>query len=292
MAAAAVPEPLLDERFEHPEGVVWDARRERLLWVDGGAGRVLSCDAGGGGLVAHELGRFVGAVAPRAAGGLVCALREGFALLSDHGEETMVDDLLRATPLRMNDGGVDPRGRFWAGSMAWEDGGAPDAKGALYRLDADGTVTTHVRDVGISNGVGWSPDGTRCYYNDTLTGRVDVFDYDLDAGALSGRRPLAEIAPPGMPDGLAVDADGCVWVALWGGWEVHRITPGGVVDRVVRLPGAHVATCAFGGPGLRTLYISVSQQDLSAQERREQQAGYVFALDVGVAGLPTHEYAG
>lgn len=305
MAAAAAPEPLLAERFEHPEGVVWDAAAERLLWVDLLQGRVHACDADGGRLDALDLGRPVGAVAPRAGGGLVCAVREGFALvdaaagaLAASPESRTIDDRLRDAPLRMNDGAVDPRGRFWAGSMAWEDAPAPPAAGsppagALYRLDPDGTVGEQLAGVGISNGLGWSPEGDRCYYVDSVTGRVDAFAFDLDAGALGARTTLAEIEGGAAPDGLAVDADGCVWVALWGGWEVRRLTPAGVVDRVVELPGAHVSTCAFGGPGLRTLYVSVSQQGLDERALREQPgAGHLFALDAGVAGLPTHAFAG
>jgi sugar lactone lactonase YvrE len=323
MPAVAAPEPLLAERFEHPEGVVWDAAAERLLWVDLLAGRVHACDADGGRLTTLELGRPVGAVAPRVGGGLVCAVREGFALLDDGpglpapaaasptappagsaapaapaAAPRLLDDRLRDAPLRMNDGAVDPRGRFWAGSMAWEDAPVPLAAdappaGALYRLDPDGTVSEQLTGVGISNGLGWSPEGDRCYYVDSVTGRVDAFAFDLDAGALGARTTLAEIEGGAAPDGLAVDADGCVWVALWGGWEVQRITPAGALDRVVRLPGAHVATCAFGGPGLRTLYVSVSQQHLDERARREQPgAGRLFALDVGVAGLPTTPFAG
>jgi sugar lactone lactonase YvrE len=287
---AAALEPVVDRRFEHPEGVVWDARRALLLWVDLLAGTIVAWDPASGALETADAGQPVGAVAPRAAGGLVCAVRDGFALLSQDGALSVIDDRLRGRSLRMNDGAVDPQGRFWAGSMPSEEAAGRPA-GALYRLDPDGSASERLSGVGISNGIGWSPDGTRCYYNDSATGRVDEFAFDAGAGALRARRTLARI-DGGLPDGLAVDADGCVWVAVWGGGEVRRLTPAGAVDRVVRLPGSHVSTCSFGGADLRTLFVAVSQQGLDARERSEQRAGFVFALDPGVRGLPSHEFAG
>jgi sugar lactone lactonase YvrE len=216
-------------------------------------------------------------------------VRTGFGVVTQQGEFAALSTHLRDKPhLQMNDSVVDAHGRFWAGSMTF-DATLPGS-GALYRLDPDGTVSTQLNGVTISNGIGWSPDSKSFYYVDSATRRIDVFDYDLDAGTLGKRRTLAEVKA--LPDGLAVDVDGCVWVAMWEGWEVVRFTPSGRVDRIVRLPGSLVTTCTFGGEDLRTLFISVSSYGLDEEASREQTAGHIFAMDPGVQGLPTHEFLG
>ena len=282
------PEPLLEERFEHPEGIVWDARADRLLWVDVFKGDVVSYDLASGALDRRNVGRTLGAVAPRTAGGLVCAVKEGFGLLSADGDFALLGDPVHeADHLQMNDGGVDPRGRFWAGSMTFEFQTRPGT-GALHRLDADGTASEQLGGISVGNGIGWSPDGSRCYYVDSATHRIDDYAFDLDAGTLGERRTLAEVETA-MPDGLAVDVDGCVWVAMFLGSEVHRYTPDGRLDRVVRLPGTQVTTCTFGGADLRTLFVAVSPYGM---DDPEPGAGRIYALDAGVEGLPIAEYAG
>lgn len=287
MSVSAAPEILLEERFEHPEGIVWDARASRLLWVDVFKGEVVSCDLASGTTARQSVGRTLGAVAPRSAGGLVCAVKEGFGLLSPDGDFTLLGEPVHeAGHLQMNDGGVDPRGRFWAGSMTFEFQERPGT-GALYRLDPDGTASEQLGGVSVGNGIGWSPDGTRCYYVDSATHRIDDFAFDADAGTLGERRTLAQVEA--MPDGLAVDVDGCVWVAMFLGSEVHRYTPDGRLDRVVKLPGTQVTTCTFGGEDLRTLFIAVSPNGM---DEPEPAAGHIFSFDAGVEGMPIPEYAG
>lgn len=284
------PEPLLKQRFEHPEGIVWDAGREDLLWVDVFAGRVVRHDLGSGGTETVEVGTVVGSVAPRTAGGLVCAVREGFGLLSDRGELSMLASPLKDLPyLQMNDGAVDAVGRFWAGSMSPDLDNHPEA-GALYSLDPHGTVTETVSGVSVSNGIGWSPDDNRMYYVDSATQRIDTYDFDLGRGVLGERQVLAEV--DSVPDGLAVDTDGCVWLALFGGGRVLRLTPNGNVDYEIDLPGSQVTTCTFGGADLRTLFIAVSPYGLDPDDPDAQGAGLIYALEPGAQGLPTREYGG
>lgn len=184
----------------------------------------------------------------------------------------------------MNEGGCDPDGRFYCGSMAYDQrpGGA-----ALYRLDPDGSTRVVLEGVIVSNGLDWSPDGARAYYNDTATYRVSVFDYDRDAG-LTGRRTLVETT--GRPDGLTVDAEGGVWVAISNGGAVHRYTPEGALDAVIELPVTKVTACAFGGPDLDQLFITTSRENLPPG--REPLAGALFRAIPGVVGLPTREFAG
>lgn len=284
-------ELLFDGRFEHPEGLVWDVARRRLVWVDIRRGELHIYEPHSDGLRTIELGAPVGSVAPRRAGGFVCALGRGFALVSEAGEVSMVvPDLLGdEPPLHMNDGAVDGRGRFWAGSASAEPHTHPGVA-ALYRLEPSGAVTEVFEGVTISNGIGWSPDATRCYYVDSATRRLDEFDFDLEEGHIANRRPLASF--DAYPDGLAVDVEGCIWVAVFGGSEVRRLTPAGVLDSVVRLPGRQVTTCAFGGDDHRTLFVAVSALGLRRRERKAQKAGSIFALDPGVEGLPPVAFLG
>jgi sugar lactone lactonase YvrE len=284
---------VVEELFDHPEGLVWDARQGRLLWVDIFAGLVLSHDLAPGPVQKWAIGRAVGAVAPRHGdGGLVCAVREGFGFLSAQGEFALVTDQLRDRPyLQMNDGAVDASGRFWAGTTCLEPETYPGA-GTLYYLDpVTLKATEQLTGIDVSNGIGWSPDGRRCYYIDSARRRVDVYPFDADSSQpLGERETLVEV--DAVPDGLAVDSEGCVWVALCGGWEVHRFTPSGGLDRVVRLPGSLVTTCCFGGPDLGTLFIAVSAHGLDDSSLNAEKAGYIFALDPGVQGLPGPEFPG
>lgn len=228
------------------EGPYWDAAAGGLYWVDIPAGRVHFADEGGR-QVSWDAGQPVGAVAGRASGGLVLAVRDGFMALDPAtGATAMLAGIDLGQPdVRMNDGGCDRAGRFFAGTMAVDEA---TPAGALYRLDPDHSVTRLIAGVTVSNGIGWSLDERLMYYVDSPTRRVDVFDYDPATGAIEARRPFASL-PPGdaVPDGLTVNAEGGVWVALWGGSAVHRYDSGGRLDRVLEIPSVNVTSCAFGG---------------------------------------------
>ncbi len=270
----------------HGEGPVWSAAWGGLRWVDMLAGDILSLRADG------EVGRrHVGAIAaalrPRRGGGAVIAVERGFVLEAPDGRMSTAIDAAADPGVRMNEGGCDPDGRFYCGTMAYDrrPGG-----GTVYRLDPDRSVHVVLEGVTISNGLDWSPDGTRAYYNDTETGRVDVFDYTVGTG-LSNRRPFARIEEGGgRPDGLTVDADGGVWVALNGGGAVRRYTADGTLDTVLTTPTPHVTACAFGGPDLRTLFITTSREKV--QPGDDPVAGSLLAVEPGVAGMPVREFAG
>lgn len=278
----------VSETAEHAEGPVWDNEAERLLWVDIMAGLVHAHTPTTGARQSWRLGRDVGCVAPLRDGGLIAAVREGFAVINENpacGSRTVAAPLIDDESVRMNDGACDPAGRFWAGSMAYDESvGA----GSLYRLDLDGTVTQVLSGVTISNGLGWSPTGRHSYYIDSGTGGVDRFSYDVDDGVLSDRERLVSIpAESGVPDGLAVDADGCVWIALWGGGQVRRFDASGRPLDILHLPVAQVTSCAFGGSDLGDLYITTSRYGLTKDHLAGQPlAGSVFVTNPGVAGLP------
>ena len=266
----------------HGEGPVWS---DGLHWVDMLAGDVLSL-APDGSVGRRHVASVVAALRPRATGGFVYAVERGFAL--DDGPGTSVralPELWSTGALRMNEGGCDPDGRFYCGTMAYA---LTPGAASLYRLDTDGRVAQVLDGLTISNGLEWSPDGALAYYVDSASGRIDVMDYDAGLG-LTGRRPFARVEA-GSPDGLTVDAEGGVWVAIWGASAVHRYDPAGRLTEVVRLPATHVTACTFGGPDLADLYITTSREGLD--DSAEPQAGSLFVWRPGVRGRPVRPYGG
>ncbi len=266
------------------EGPTWDAAAGRLLWIDILGSRIHTYDPVSGRRTTRTTEQHVGAVKPRAGGGLVLNLRDGVGLLDP-------DDTfrwLRHEPVpgrRANDAAVAPDGSLWAGTMRYDE--APGG-GTLSRITGDGTADVVLDDVAVSNGTGWSPDGRLMYYIDSPTRRVDVFDFEN--GRALNRRPLVEIEDgAGFPDGLTVDADGCVWVALWDGAAVRRYTPGGELDRVVELPTPRVTACAFGGADLTDLYITTARVGLSAPD---PVAGSLLVVRGAGKGLTQPAFAG
>lgn len=267
----------------HGEGPVWSEAWGGLRWLDMLAGDLLSL-ASDGSVGRRHVAEVVACVRPRRAGGAVLGITRGFALEAPDGSVTPMEDLWADEGLRMNEGGCDPDGRFYCGSMAYDK--RPGA-GALHRLEPDGSVSVVLEGLTVSNGLDWSPDGSLAYYNDTDTSRTDVFDYDRDGG-LTNRRPFAEI--PGRPDGLTVDAEGGVWIALSNGGQVRRYSAEGVLDAVIELPVTKVTACAFGGANLDQLFITTSREGLPDSE--EPRAGSLFQAVPGVIGLPVRAFAG
>jgi len=279
-------ERVTDAVAYHGEGPVWSERWGGLRWVDMLAGDVLRLESDGS-VGRQHVGTVAAALRPRTRGGAVIGVERGFALEQPDGTLTTLPELWSDAGTRMNEGGCDPDGRFYCGSMAYD---RTAGAGALHRLDPDGSIRVVVEHVTVSNGLEWSPDGSRAYYNDTETHRVDVFDYNRRAG-LVNRRPFAHVpADEGRPDGLTVDAEGGVWVALNHSGTVRRYTPDGAVDAVVEVPPRQVTACTFGGDRLDQLYITTSRENLSPGD--DPLAGSLFRADVGVRGLPAREFAG
>ena len=279
-------EQITDPVAFHGEGPVWSLRWGGLRWVDMLAGDVL-CLGADSEITRRHVGAIAAALRPRRSGGAVIGVERGFALEDVSGAITTLDPLWSHDRARMNEGACDPDGRFYCGSMGYDR--SPGA-GAVYRLDPDGSVQVVIESTTISNGLDWSPDGSRAYFNDTETYRIDVFDYDADTG-LTNRRPFVVIDPAaGRPDGLTVDSDGGVWVALNTGGAVHRYQPDGVIDAVVEVPVQKVTACAFGGDRLDQLYITTSREGLAPDD--EPLAGSLFLARVGVTGQPAREFAG
>jgi sugar lactone lactonase YvrE len=286
-------ELFLDAHATLGEGPVWDGTERCLWWVDILEGVVHRTAIDTAADERFPVGQYVGAVGLRAQGGLIAAVRDGFATFDPRtGRLDLVADLQDdGRTLRMNDGKVDPGGRFWAGMMAQDH--RPGA-GTLYRLDPDLTVTPMVERTSISNGLDWSPDGTTMYYIDSTPRRVDRFDYDAATGTIANRTTLIPIRDgAGFPDGMTVDAEGYLWVAMWEGWGVERYSPDGQLDRRVEVPAEQASSCAFGGPELDLLFITTAQEGFPRGGKPDQpHAGGVFVCRPGVRGRPAVRFGG
>ena len=293
----------VDARAGLGEGPVWDPVTSRLIWLDlvdwwnnadSATGVVHLHDPSGGGDGSIDVPGGLGSVALRSNGTLIVAAGDGFGALDlQSGEFDLSLPMgLEDGGMRFNDGGCDPQGRFWAGST--ERANEFNWLGVLHRIDADWHVEEMLTGVGGANGVGWSPDGETMYYVDTPTRKIDSFRFDGDTGSIADRQTHAEIPDGyGVPDGLAVDAEGGVWVAVWGSSRVLRYVPDGSLDAEVVLPVSQPTSCVFGGDDLETLYITTAWAALSDEQMAaEPHAGGVFAVDVGVPGRPKAGYAG
>lgn len=270
---------------EHGEGPVWSPSWGGLRFVDMLLGDVLHLDAAGE-VSRWHVGKVAAALRPRRSGGAVIATEREFVVCDEMGGPVRgFGTVFEDAAIRFNDGACDPAGNFLCGTMAYDE--TPGA-GTVYRLRVDGTVETVLTGVTISNGLAWTQDASLAFYNDTPTGRVDVFDSGPD-GELVNRRPFVHIdSEQGSPDGLTLDAQGGVWVALWGGSAVHHYSASGELDEVVEVAARSVTACTFGGADLDELYITTSQN----LDDGNPCAGALFRHLPGVPGLPTLPFAG
>lgn len=267
------------------EGPTWLDPTAELLYVDIVNGRVHRLDPSTGAASTLEFGGQVSAALPTHDGSLVVA-RDLELLLVDQSGAIAARWTIDEDPEdnRLNDCRVDPAGRIWAGTMSTS---RRPRQAALYRLDRRG-LTQAVAPTTLSNGMGWSPDGNRMYFIDSTTQRVDQFGFDVATGSLGERQTFVEVpSQAGLPDGLTVDSDGCVWVCLFGGGAVHRYTPDGNLERVIELPVSCPTCPSFGGADLSTLYITTARHRLDASQRyAEPLAGALLSLAPDVVGRP------
>jgi sugar lactone lactonase YvrE len=279
------------------EGPRWDAERHELLWVDIVGSLLHRARLSDGGQLEEvrstQFDRFVGAAAPAAGGGYVLAAGTGFLFADGAGAvHELAQPEAGNEDVRMNDGACDPQGRFWAGTMAHDE--SPGA-GVLYRLELDGTCTTVLTGLSISNGIGWSPDGSTMYLSDSGTRTIDAFAFDGRTGGLDGRRTIVHITEPGVaPDGLTVDAHGDLWVALYDGGALRRYGLDGSLLATVPIAVDRPTSCAFGGDDGAILFVTTARHGLDeASVARQPDAGRVFRVDgLGVTGVPCAPYRG
>ncbi len=287
-------ELVLDARAELGEGPIWHAHRQVLYWVDIYNHLVHIYDPATKRDRAINVGQYVGTVVPRKAGGVMVALKNGFARLDLNTEmlDFIADPESDKPSNRFNDGKCDPAGRFWAGTMPIE---GTEPTGSLYCLHATHTVKKMLSPVTVSNGIAWSLDQKTMYYIDTPRLIVDAFDFDNATGAIANRRTAITIPPGiGYPDGSTMDAEGMLWIAHWGGSRVTRWNPatGQLLD-TLPVPATNVTACAFGGPNLDRLYITSARTGLdSAALKKNPHEGGLFVARPGVVGLEAYEFAG
>ena len=294
MLAQPITEPV-DAVGESP---VWRAVEEALYWVDIPAGRIHRWHAPSGGRTTWQAAEAVACIAFAGDGTLVAGMQSGIASLQLEAGGRVLARRLAAPEfpmanMRFNDGRCDRQGRFWAGTMH-TDMPAAHAVGALYRYThADRLTGPVVRGLLTQNGLAWSPDGRRMYLSDSHPKArvVWAYDYDTETGTPRERRVFVDMAlHPGRPDGAAVDAEGCYWTCANDAGLVHRFTPAGILDRSLALPVRKPTMCAFGGPGLDTLYVTTIRPASAAELASQPLAGAVFALSPGVRGLAEPEF--
>jgi sugar lactone lactonase YvrE len=280
-----------DVRAVLGEGPIWVAAEQALYWTDIEGRRVYRRTFGGE-LTHWETPFRIGSLAPRAGGGFVSGTDRGLAFIDPAAGryETIADPEPELPDNRFNDGKTDRTGRFWAGTM---DGTEKAATGSLYRLDPDLALARIDQGYRVTNGPAFSPDGRILYHNDS--GRRCVYAFDLDAaGEVSERRVFARFGDgDGYPDGMTVDAEGCLWIAFWDGWCLRRLAPDGALLHTLRVPVQRPTSCAFGGPGLDHLFITSARRDLDETALAAQpQAGGLFVTRPGVKGLEEMPFAG
>jgi sugar lactone lactonase YvrE len=281
-----------DGRYLLGEGPVWDAARERVLWVDIHAGLVLEGhldDCRVQVTATHRFDGFVGAVAPGREGTLLIATRDAIVEQAADGARTVVAEILRsASDRRLNDGSTDPAGRFLVGSLSLVGESETET---LVRLERDGGLTTLDSDLTLSNGLAWSVDGSRMYSVDTLRRVVYVRDYDVSSGAVGARRTHL-VVDGGHPDGIAMDATDHLWMAVWGAGEVRRYDPSGVLVERIPTDAPNTSAVAFAGEDLRTLVVTTASVDLPPGHEGSDKSGYVLATRVDVPGVPVPVWSG
>jgi sugar lactone lactonase YvrE len=280
-------EIVLNHSCQLGEGPVWDAENECVLWVDIPAGQIHSFYPHNREHFVFETGQMVGSIAIRSSGILIAALQHGFHEISleKRTVKQLTDPEAHLPGNRFNDGKCDLAGRFWAGTMSVSD--EPGA-GKLYMLDKDQTVSVKIENVSCSNGLAWSPDHNIFYYIDTPTQQVVAYDYDLTTGGIRNKRVVIEICQEeGFPDGMTIDEEGMLWIALWDGWKVARYNPyNGELLHQIHLPVARITSCTFGGSNLQDLYITSAKTGLKQEELAQQPlAGCLFVIkNIGVSG--------
>jgi sugar lactone lactonase YvrE len=278
-----IAQPLNDLTFTLAEGPHWNPKEGLLSWVDIPAGNLWACLPRGleTPSLLHHVDDDLGVAIPHQEG-WICAVGPALQLVIGGDVHTSVT--LETPGARLNDGKVDPRGRFWVGSKGHAN---EPGRGHLYMLDLDGTASEVLDGLTISNGLGWSPDHTTMYVTDSVPGDIYAFDFDVNTGAISNRRIFIHLESDlGSPDGLCVDSEGAVWTALWGGRAVHRYSAAGELIGVIDVDASHVTSCSFVGADLTTLAITTANDELAPEVlATEPHAGSIFLVNVGVTGI-------
>lgn len=285
-------QPLFNLRCHHGEGPVWDPESQQFYWVDLMQGQFFIGDWASSRVETHVIGQPLGVLALREKGGVVMALRDGFFTYDTHKRtlEEVQPTEAEVAATRFNDGAVDPQGRFWAATMTY-DGRKPI--GNLYCLDESGAVQRQEQNLMLPNGMGWSMDRSTYFFADTERHVIYAYDYDLETGSLSNRRNFIEFGPEGFPDGLTVDVNDHLWVAMWQEAKISHFDEEGRKVEDIALPVSHPTSCCFGGPERKHLLITTSQRPLSPEQKKAAPlAGGCLMLETGTTGQREPRYKG
>ncbi|MFC1960357.1 SMP-30/gluconolactonase/LRE family protein [Chloroflexota bacterium] len=288
-------ELVLDAQAVLGEGPLWDEREKKLYWVDIVSQALHIYDPAAEENKTYDVDQMVGTVVLSETGGVLLAVQNGFARYDCATEELaiLVDPEADKPANRFNDGKCDPGGRFWAGTM--DVTAAVPRKGGLYRLDPDMSVHTMLTEVSISNGIVWTADHKTMYFNDSIPGTVTAFDFDNETGSISKPRIVIQVPEKmGVPDGMAIDSEGLLWIAHFFGGAVHRWNPNtGKVLETIELPATNPTACAFGGANLDELYITTARDSLSEEQlTQEPHSGGLFRVKTDVMGTVSHRFKG
>jgi sugar lactone lactonase YvrE len=268
------------------EGPIWSANTNSVTWTDITQNTFHTADIDTGRTMSFGVPSMVGAIAHSKDGGYIAATQKGFARIGVDGKYSLLHSFL-PDDMRMNDGKVDPSGRFWAGSMAlsFEKG-----RGSLYVLEKDNSYRSILDDITLSNGMGWSPDAQYFYYIDSVPGVLKRFDYDLYTGHISNPKDLITFdSSSGIPDGMSMSSDGKIVIALWDGGRIEIYEPSGEKVSEITLGVSRPTSCTFAGPNRDILIVSTASQGIDQAD--EPLAGKILAVTgTGLSGLPTQQY--
>lgn len=284
-------EHILASQNQLGEGPIWDDEHAQLIWVDIDQGAIHRFNPQSGEHTSESFGVPIGCLGLRKQGGLVLATKYGFTLWEDG--DTQLTPFLDPEPdrpnARFNDGSVDPAGRFWVGTMTMDT-----SDNQLYRLDPDLSCHVMESNIMISNGIGWSPNQRTMYLTDSPRRLIYAYNYDVQTGAIENRLTFVHTPDePGVPDGLCVDQEGCVWSAQWDGWKIIRYDPDGKPMQNIKLPVQRPTSCTFGGENLDIIYITSANIDLSEAARKEQpMAGDLFMFQTETRGISENRFLG
>lgn len=273
------------------EGPLWNAKEQAIYWVDIDAKKIQRYYPATKKYEIFELPKKVCLMAFRSKGGMILGAEDGFYFWDPSTDkfDFISHPEKGKTEARFNDGKVDRKGRLWAGTMTYQG-----ASSSLYRMNADLDVRQMESGITISNGVGWSPDNKTMYFVDSIRYVIYAYDFDFEKGAISSRRPFVQLTESfGIPDGLTVDSEGHVWVAIYGGWKVMRYDPSGKVSAEIAFPVSKPSSCMFGGKNYDELYVTTISDGLTAEDKLKQpMAGDLFMIKTDVKGLPEPDFAG
>jgi sugar lactone lactonase YvrE len=284
------PEPVLAVQSILGEGPAWNEGEQVLYWLDVFLPAINRFDPAIGINQAMRLDQPIYAFALRAKGGAIGSFEDGIGFVDlDHGTIDIIGDPKVGRPVNFNDGKCDRRGRFWTGTMA-KDWSSPI--GGLYRIEPSQRITQMDDGIVLSNGLVWSPDNRTMYFTDFGRRVIYAYDFEAETGVAHRRRPFIEVPEEaGFPDGMAVDAEGCLWVAHWDGWRVTRYGPSGQARQIIRMPVQRPTSCAFGGSDLSVLYITSARMGLSEEALAAAPLSGVFAVRTDTAGLAEPKFA-